>query len=785
VAHSFLVRLLVLFIGLVAIAQLATFFAAQTVTRRTIMDNAERNLHLGGEIFERLVEVRATQLRDTVKVLTDDFGFKGAVASGDAPTVQSALENHGRRIGADAGMVLDTEGRIVTAFGLRLEHERFPFPELLAHVRERGAGVATVILEGGPYQFVLVPIHAPLRIGWAGLGFEMDEALAREMQQLTGLEVSFAARTGGRYRHLVSTFSLAAGEDLLAALNDKQITSGQIDTLELHDRSFLGLSQDVGNLGGDATAILQIPMQQVMAPYRELRWQFLILTLAALLLACLGALFLARSVTRPVHVMAAAARRIGKGDYGGTVQIDERDELGELAFAFNSMQTAIAEREAKIVHQAHHDNLTGLPNRVLAHDRMNQAIERGKRLAQPAAALMLDLNRFKEINDALGHRVGDAVLKEVAKRLSREVRKTDIVARLGGDEFLIILESADHRQAYEIAEKLLGALAQTLEIGEVEVNLDASVGIAEYPEHGQDAEDLARRADIAMYEAKDDHRRIVVYQSGRDESHLRQLTLLRDLRQAVAADELEVHYQPKVSLKRGHSLAVEALVRWDHPTMGRLSPDEFVPVAEHAGNVSLITNWMLRRVIRQAGDWHRRGLGLAVSINLSAIDLLDSTLPQRVASLLEKYQLPPVQLCLEVTESAVMRDTRHGVAMLQQLKALGVRLSIDDFGTGYSSLSQLKRMPVDELKIDKSFVTNLSMNSEDAVIVRSTIEIGHNMGLKVTAEGVENRDSWHLLNEYHCDLIQGFYLSPPIALEALERWLAEFDEARYHDEETP
>jgi diguanylate cyclase (GGDEF)-like protein len=572
---------------------------------------------------------------------------------------------------------------------------------------------------------------------------------------------------------------------LLAALNDKQITSGQIDTLELHDRSFLGLSQDVGNLGGDATAILQIPMQQVMAPYRELRWQFLILTLAALLLACLGALFLARSVTRPVHVMAAAARRIGKGDYGGTVQIDERDELGELAFAFNSMQTAIAEREAKIVHQAHHDNLTGLPNRVLAHDRMNQAIERGKRLAQPAAALMLDLNRFKEINDALGHRVGDAVLKEVAKRLSREVRKTDIVARLGGDEFLIILESADHRQAYEIAEKLLGALAQTLEIGEVEVNLDASVGIAEYPEHGQDAEDLARRADIAMYEAKDDHRRIVVYQSGRDESHLRQLTLLRDLRQAVAADELEVHYQPKVSLKRGHSLAVEALVRWDHPTMGRLSPDEFVPVAEHAGNVSLITNWMLRRVIRQAGDWHRRGLGLAVSINLSAIDLLDSTLPQRVASLLEKYQLPPVQLCLEVTESAVMRDTRHGVAMLQQLKALGVRLSIDDFGTGYSSLSQLKRMPVDELKIDKSFVTNLSMNSEDAVIVRSTIEIGHNMGLKVTAEGVENRDSWHLLNEYHCDLIQGFYLSPPIALEALERWLAEFDEARYHDEETP
>ncbi len=423
-------------------------------------------------------------------------------------------------------------------------------------------------------------------------------------------------------------------------------------------------------------------------------------------------------------------------------------------------------------HQALHDALTDLPNRTLFHDRVGQAIASARREHLPVAVMIMDLDRFKEVNDTLGHSSGDELLEQVGVRLRAALRESDTVARLGGDEFGVLLPRVvDSAAAVAVARKLRKALEEPFTIHGLALQIEASVGIALYPEHGDDVHSLLQRADVAMYVAKEHPGGCEVYAKERDDYSPDRLTLLTELRRAIDVGELVLHYQPKADLKTGHVTGVEALVRWNHPQRGLVRPDEFIPLAQKTGVIVPLTFFVLNDALRQCRTWLLEGLDLCVGVNLSARNLLDVHLPDTVGELLTKWEVPPSLLELEITESTILADPVRAMNILSRLSGMGIRLAIDDFGTGYSSLAYLKRLPVDELKIDKSFVQGMEEDENDAVIVRSTIDLGRNLGLRVVAEGVETAEAWRQLAALGCDVAQGYYLSRPVPANELAAWL--------------
>ena len=431
------------------------------------------------------------------------------------------------------------------------------------------------------------------------------------------------------------------------------------------------------------------------------------------------------------------------------------------------------ERQAALTrHQAQHDALTGLPNRSLLRDRGERAIASARREGGSVGLILVDLDRFKDINDTLGHHQGDALLRGVATRLASVLRDADSVARLGGDEFAVLLPLLrEPGTATVVAEKLLEALRQPFVVDELVLEVDASMGIAVSADHEADVDTLLQRADIAMYVAKQTHTGVTVYAPELDVNSPRRLALLADLRRAIEERALLLHYQPKVELASGEVRGVEALVRWNHPRLGLIPPVEFIPLAESTALIHPLTTFVLETALRQQREWHERGYDLSIAVNLSARSLLDMAFPQQVSALLTKHGVAPARLMLEITESILMTDPARALRVLHGLDALGVRISIDDFGTGYSSLARLKDLPVHELKIDRAFVTSMQTVHSDAVIVRSTIDLARNLGLAVVAEGVEDRSVLDELGDLGCDAAQGYYLSRPVPAPDLVSWL--------------
>lgn len=425
---------------------------------------------------------------------------------------------------------------------------------------------------------------------------------------------------------------------------------------------------------------------------------------------------------------------------------------------------------------AMHDALTGLPNRVLFQQRVRSAISAARVEDALAAVMLMDLDRFKEVNDTLGHHNGDHLLKEVGNRLRDVVRSSDGVARLGGDEFAILLpEIRNADAASQVAYKILIALERPFQLEEITLEIGASIGIAVFPFDGVDAETLLQRADVAMYVAKDSHTGYEIYSHEKDGYSADRLGLVAELRSAIDNDELILEYQPKVDLRRRRVTGYEALVRWDHPRRGFLPPDEFIPIAEQTGLIMSLTVLVLNKALRQCRRWAAAGSVRTVSVNLSARILLNAHLPDEVQRLLGRWQVAPELLVLEITESSLMADPERSAEILRRLSDMGIGLSIDDYGTGYSSLSHLRKLPVTEIKIDKSFVFEMTSDNSDAAIVRSTIELGHILGLSVVAEGVETRDVLQRLGTLGCDEAQGYFISKPIGEGAVPAWLDEYE----------
>ncbi|HTU84682.1 MAG TPA: EAL domain-containing protein [Solirubrobacteraceae bacterium] len=423
-------------------------------------------------------------------------------------------------------------------------------------------------------------------------------------------------------------------------------------------------------------------------------------------------------------------------------------------------------------HQALHDALTGLPNRTLFRDRIEQAIAIARREDGQLAVAMMDLDRFKDINDSLGHHAGDALLVELSRRLRGVLRSSDTVARLGGDEFgVLISKPHSDRDVAIVIEKIRTALEEPVIVDGLALPAEASIGIAMFPAHGDDVDTLLRHADVAMYSAKDEKSGYVFYDSSRNESDPARLTLVSELRRAIEERELVLYYQPKAALANGAVKSVEALLRWNHPTRGLVGPDEFIPLAQQTGLIKPLTLYVLDEALGQSRAWERAGIKLGVAINISIRNLLDAHFPELVRTLLDKWRVEPGMLELEITESTVLADPVRTKRVLDKLAAMGVVLSIDDFGTGYSSLSYLSQLPVNEIKIDRSFVMTMTECDNNAVIVRSTIDLARNLGLQVVAEGVETEQAWHELNQLGCTLAQGYYLSRPVPAAELTEWL--------------
>ena len=468
------------------------------------------------------------------------------------------------------------------------------------------------------------------------------------------------------------------------------------------------------------------------------------------------------------------ARRASGTEFELDLELVPVEDGGQLTHwvAFLRDVTQTKHQVTSLRHQAMHDALTGLPNRTMLFDSLERAIEASRADGSMLALMLMDLDRFKEVNDTFGHQFGDALLKQVSFRLLNQLRGDDVAARLGGDEFAVVLPRvADSTTAATTARRILGTLEQPFVIDGQVLEVGGSIGIALFPDHGTDARTLLRRADVAMYDAKQKQSGYSFHREDGESRTPDQLALVVELRGAVERNELIAHYQPKLHMRSGLMTRAEVLVRWDHPQRGHLGPAHFIPLAERTGLIRGVTDWLLDHAIGQCRVWQDAGAPIHIAVNVSARSLLDQALPGKVQDALDRWGVDPRFLKIEITESSIMADPAHALAILAMLQSMGVRLSIDDFGTGYSSLTHLRELPVDEIKIDKSFVIGMRTSDADAAIVRTVIDLAHNLGKQVCAEGVEDVETWRMLKELGCDLAQGFWIARPMGANALMDWL--------------
>jgi len=773
-------RILALFLALMAVLQIGAFILVNSVGTRAARTTIGDELIAGEQVLLRSLQQEKLRLMQGARLLAADYAFREAIATGDRDTIVSVLGNHGKRIDADLTMLIGLDGKVIADTLGGSAGTAFPQPVLITTAESDGEAGAMILLRDGLYQVVLVPVLAPLPVAWVGIGFKVDDALAKVLRGPMRFHVSlFSLNAGGSWRLQASTLHVAEREQALHDVTVDRFADVDATGNAVYDAIALTRVMRLPAGSGDSIiALLQEPLDAAMEPFYRLQRQLALISLVVILVAIVFSVLIARGIVRPVHDLVVTARRIASGDYTALPSASRNDEIGDLASAVRTMGEDIASREKRILDLAYRDPSTDLPNRALFAERLEAALATVPAIGSVAVVLM-DLDHFKYVNDTLGHEIGDLLLREVGTRLHEALKRPGCtVARLGGDEFAILLPCEWSAGAQRIAAALLHTLEAPMTVAGHVVDVRASVGIACCPQHAHESSTLMRQADIAMYAAKRSNRGIVVWDERYSQQGHDRLSLMSDLRKAVDGNELSLVYQPKVSLAGGQDHHVEALLRWNHPVRGVVPPIDFVLFAEQIGYIRTITQWVLSHAIAQCAAWRAQGLPINVSINLSARDIMDETLPDRVVALLRVHGCAAQWIALEITESAILDDPGHAVENLKLLSALGCKLSVDDYGTGYSSLAYLRRLPLDELKIDKSFVIGMVRDANDNVIVRSTIDLAHNMGLAVVAEGVEDEATLERLRALGCDLVQGYFLSRPMAADLVAAWMLDHAPSR-------
>ena len=768
-------KILLLFLGLLVVSAVATIGSVLLATNNNVKVQSEEKLSVGMRVFEQLIIERGNQLFDSAQVLVSDYGFKDAVTSKDIATIQSALENNGARINANLMMLLGMDGKLIASVSNINDRDvtevnDFPFPALLAEAEKEGGLSHIVLLNGRIFQLVMLPVEAPVAVAWSIVGTHIDNDFAKQLKELTTLDVTFWGESTVGVPARVSTLADAA----LINYNDMATSESMYLAIENSDQEYLTLPVEIAKTSQySVDALLSTSLTAAYARFSFLKLQMLLIASATLMLSVFGAYVISRNVTRPIGQLVGAARRISSGDYQQVINPGQGggEEIRVLSESLQLMQQGISEREEQLSFLAFHDGLTGVANRVLITQKLSELLVNEN--VDTISVFRISINQFKQVNDTFGYDTGDALLKELAKILVSFSNDNNLAARLNADEFALLLPGVSDNQILAKVVDVQEKIEQSLAVNTTNVRVNISMGVALYPQHGDEASQLLRRAEIGLNSAQEEKLPYALYEVGQDENHLRRITLINELKIALENDQLKLHFQPKVDLRVNRVTQVEALLRWIHADLGFISPEEFITLAEQSGLMPQLTTWVLQAVFSQAQQWQRAEIDVAIAVNLSAYDLV-SGFPDKIKALLVESKLTPDCVILEITESAVMKNPDEAIRVLHCLRDLGFQLSIDDYGTGYSSLAQLKNMPVNELKIDKSFVLRLDEDDNDQAIVKSTIELGHNVGLSIVAEGVETLGSYQLLQQWGCDKLQGYYISRPLPAHEFEAWLDEY-----------
>jgi diguanylate cyclase (GGDEF)-like protein len=742
-------RIAVTFLLLLAAVLAAALGAVLATNRDSAGREVQRQLDVGALVFSRLLESNRRQLTQAAQAVSADYGFREAVAARDTDTLASALENSGERIGAAMVVLTTLSGNVIAASGTHLPAGA-PFPIAALQETAGSAGSAATLMadKGRVYQIVTVAVRSPLPVAWIAMGFEFDAKAARELADITGLAVTLSVDSDGRWSNLIST-----------------VPDGSLRTTDVVTRRI-----ELSKTGNSAiVAVLSRSLADARAPFERLTKVLFVIAGVSLVAFALAAFWLARNITRPLQDLTLVVDRMRAGTYDAESNVQRDDELGVLAEGLHLMQTAVQTRDQSIRRLAYEDTLTGLMNRTAFSAALGEALREAA--DSPIGVAVINLHRFRRINEHLGYSVGDAVLTEIASRIAAVPSVKSAVARLAADQFAAYTQLADREDLHAWGTSLLLALAEPVIVEAQPIDISATLGLVLSAEPGASHDELMRCADLALDCARREKRALAIYQEALKPAARDQLSLLGELRHAVEHDELRLYFQPKIELRDGRVAGVEVLLRWQHPIRGLLTPPDFIPFAEQTGFIRWLTRWTLDRSMAQAADWHRAGMALNLAVNISSEDIGDSRFDSRVAALLSRHQLPPSLLTLELTETGFIEDPSRALQMLDAIAALGVGLSIDDFGTGYSSLSHLARMPVDEMKIDRSFVQSLESDPEFATVVRSAIDMGHGLGLKVVAEGIETSSAANTLREFGCDIAQGYFYARPMPLDAFTAWM--------------
>jgi diguanylate cyclase (GGDEF)-like protein len=753
------VRLILFFAVTLLVIQGATIWAIQTSLRTSLMADGEIQVAAAETRFVRQLSELEDELAEGVRLLTMDYALRRAIAEHDAATVVSALRNHGRRVGASHMLLIAPDGTIDgdTANGAGGEARMFSDPALLDRAAEQERAGRVTIMDDRPVWLVVVPVMAPDLIAYVAAALPLDDAQLVRIRDVAGVpgQIGIVSQANGVWEAKAGMIDPAVLRQLPDDGAIRAMTGTDGDETIVMSRALA--------TAPDATAVrvvLDYPLSEVLRRYRSVSFVLIPILLIGLAATLAGATIISRGFARPIESLARQTRRIADGDYTPPAPLQRSDEIGQLSVALGNMTRAIAEREQRVHHQATHDPVTGLANRQAVAASVDALAASGS-----SAILVVGLIRWREITSTVGRDVGDRLLCESAARIRARFEAcptVSIIGSIGESSFAAVLANTGQAEAMSTAERVIDAFDMPYREGQLKIDAPVAVGIALLPAHGTEAAQLLRRAEVALAAAMITETRSAIYRPETDPHRPEQLSLMSDLRAGIARGEFRLMYQPKLDLKVGRITAAEALVRWSHPTRGPVMPDDFIALAEETGNIQHLTRWALRAGLTEARYWRDQGLPARVAINLSVRDLADDTLPIRVDGLLRELQMTSRSLVLEVTESAIMGEPDAAIAVLRRLDGMGIDLAIDDFGVGQSSFAYLRRLPVREIKLDKAFVLKLADSPDDQAIVRAITELGHGLGYRVTAEGVEDANCLRLLGEFGCDYAQGYHVSKPL-----------------------
>lgn len=763
-------RMLLNFLFLLSIVVVVTLVAVRSATYDHSTGQLLGHATTSSSVVLDKISNRANALKSALDTLSKDFSTKQLVASGaeDSASLLSAILNHQRRNQADIAWVLDPRGNTMVTTGdnevsnLSISAQQYSDDR----IRWLSVGGERYLLKSAPVKFVETSRNIN---AWIVMGLRASELINQELVQLTDMQIALL-RVGAPNEIWGSTYDQTIQE---------QLSRSSINTADgLHDLSVSGEAliyavSELGELGdGKLHLMLATVEDKAYLSYNSLLVRLIGILAVAAVLALGAAMLFSRSITVPITKLVKVADQIRQGEYVEEFPSANTVEVESLTAAVSDMQQGIKEREEEINQLAFYDTLTGLPNRNQFIEHINTSIKNSD--GKHFVVMTLDLDRFKDINDTVGHETGDLLLKDIADRLRSYVYQGVFLAHLGGDEYGIVIDNNDDVNTNTLVENFSRLFERPFVIEQLTLDIDVSIGVSVYPEDATTPQGLLQCADIALYSCKGQHYRYAIYEPSLNKHSVQRLNLMSELRGALAEGQLQLYYQPKLSIAQNRIATVECLIRWIHPVHGFIPPDEFIPLAEQTGAIRDVTHWALRTAFAQKKEWADAGHTIGFAVNISAIDLVDMQLPAYVAELMSEFGADETCLTLEVTESAIMANPESAIMALNTLRRMGITLSIDDFGTGYSSMAQLKKMPVQELKIDKAFVLDLAKNEEDQVMVRTLVSLAQNLGLQTVAEGVEDVDALNFLGEIGCTKAQGYYLSRPLPADQFQPWLEKF-----------